>query len=311
VLQQHGWDVGRDGLHDAPRVRVLAGAERHGTIDRSLRLLGLGEAAVHEIPADANGAMDAAALAGTIARLEPGPTIVCAQSGNVNTGACDDLVVIGAAARAAGAWLHVDGAFGLWAAASPRTTALLDGVELADSWACDGHKWLNVPYDCGYAFCADPEVHATALAYTASYLTGQEAGRRFGGGDFVLESSRRARGFATWAAIRALGRSGVAELVDRCCAHARDLASLLEAAGLEIVNEVVLNQVLVRVGDTETTHRIEQRIQEDGTAWLGGTTWRGERLLRVSISNWSTTRDDIAATAAAIVRARADVLAAA
>ena len=152
--------------------------------------------------------------------------------------------------KASEAWLHVDGAFGLWAAASPRTTALVDGIELADSWACDGHKWLNVPYDSGYAFCAHPDVHATALAYTAAYLTGQEAGREYGGGDFVLESSRRARGFATWAAIRALGRSGVAQLVDRCCAHARDLAARLAAVdGIEIANEVVLNQVLIRVGD--------------------------------------------------------------
>jgi glutamate/tyrosine decarboxylase-like PLP-dependent enzyme len=309
ALQQHGWDVGRDGLHGAPQVRVLAAAERHGTVDRSLRLLGLGEASIHEIPADANGAMDATALAEALAGLEPGPTIVCAQSGNVNTGACDDLRAIAAAARQAGAWVHVDGAFGLWAAASPRTTALVDGIELADSWACDGHKWLNVPYDSGYAFCAHPEVHAT-LTYTGAYLTGQDAGRQYGGGDLVLESSRRARGFATWAAIRALGRSGVAELVDRCCANARDLAARLDAVdGIEIANEVVLNQVLIRVGDTETTHRIEQRIQDEGTAWLGGTTWRGERLLRVSISNWSTSEDDVAATADAIVRARAGVLA--
>ncbi len=310
VLHQHGWDVGRDGLHGAPPVRVLAGAERHGTIDRSLRLLGLGEAAIHEIPADANGAMDATALVATITALEPGPTIVCAQAGNVNTGACDDLLAIGGAAKANEAWLHVDGAFGLWAAASPRTTALVDGIELADSWACDGHKWLNVPYDSGYAFCAHPDVHATALAYTAAYLTGQEPGREYGGGDFVLESSRRARGFTTWAAIRALGRSGVAELVDRCCAHARDLAARLAAVdGIEIANEVVLNQVLIRVGDAEVTQRIEQRIQDEGTAWLGGTTWRGERLLRVSISNWSTTTGDIAATADAIVRARTALMA--
>jgi glutamate/tyrosine decarboxylase-like PLP-dependent enzyme len=310
ALHEHGWDVGRDGLHGAPPVRVLAGAERHGTIDRSLRLLGLGEASIHELPADANGAMEPAALADALAGLEPGPTIVCAQAGNVNTGACDDLAAIGAAARDAGAWLHVDGAFGLWAAASPLTTSLVDGIELADSWACDGHKWLNVPYDSGYAFCAHPEVHATALAYTAAYLTGQDAGRQYGGGDLVLESSRRARGFATWAAIRALGRSGVTELVDRCCAHARDLAARLGAVdGIEIANDVVLNQVLIRVGDTQTTLRIEQRVQDEGIAWLGGTTWRGERLLRVSISNWSTSGDDVAATSDSIVRARAGVLA--
>ena len=254
VLHRHGWDVGRDGLHGAPRVPVLAGSERHATIDRALRRLGLRERALEEVPATPAGAMDPDALATTLASQPAGPTIVCAQAGNVNTGACDDLKAIGAAARAAGAWLHVDGAFGLWAAASPRIQHLVDGVDLADSWACDGHKWLNVPYDAGYVFCADADVHATAMAYTASYLTGQVAGRAFGGGDFVPESSRRARGFATWAAIRSLGRSGLAELIDRCCRLARRFAERLDALeGVEVVNDVVLNQVLVRVGDDELT----------------------------------------------------------
>jgi glutamate/tyrosine decarboxylase-like PLP-dependent enzyme len=202
VLQQVGWDVGRDGLFGAPRVRVLVGAERHATIDRAVRLLGLGEGAIEEVPALPNGAMNAEALAAALMRGGGVPTIVCAQSGNVNTGACDDLQAIAGATRAAGAWLHVDGAFGLWAAASPHTRHLVRGVELADSWGCDGHKWLNVPYDSGYAICAHADVHATAMAYAASYLTGQVVGREFGGGDFVAESSRRARGFATWAAIR-------------------------------------------------------------------------------------------------------------
>ena len=311
VLHRHGWDVGRDGLAGAPGVRVVVGAERHATIDRAVRLLGLGERSLEVIPALSDGAMDAGALVELLGALEPGPTIVCAQAGNVNTGACDDLAAAGAAARAAGAWLHVDGAFGLWAAASRRTASLVDGVELADSWACDGHKWLNVPYDSGYAFCAHPDVHATALAYTADYLTGQVAGRELGGGDFVPESSRRARGFATWAALRSLGRSGVTELVDGCCAVARRLAAGLdELDGVEVVNEVVLNQVLVRVGDAELTDRLERAIQDDGTCWLGATTWRGERLLRVAVSNWSTTETDADLVVETIGRLRAQLTAA-
>jgi glutamate/tyrosine decarboxylase-like PLP-dependent enzyme len=309
VLSRHGWDVGRDGLHGAPPIRVLAGAERHGTIDRAVRLLGLGERSIEELPADSNGAMDAEALAGALADGRGRPTIVCAQAGNVNTGACDDLKTIGAAVRAADAWLHVDGAFGIWAAASPRHYPLVEGLELAHSWACDGHKWLNVPYDAGYALCAYPEVHATAMAYTAAYLTGQVEGRRFGGGDFVLESSRRARGFATWAALRALGRSGVADLVERCCTLARRFADGLAALdGVEVVNDVVLNQVLVRVGDAQITEQVERRVQQDGVCWLGATTWRGERLLRISVSNWSTRESDIDDCIAAIAAARAAVV---
>jgi glutamate/tyrosine decarboxylase-like PLP-dependent enzyme len=249
--------------------------------------------------------MDADALAARLAAGPEGPTIVCAQAGNVNTGACDDLRAIAAAAREHGAWLHVDGAFGLWAAASARTAALVDGVELADSWGCDGHKWLNVPYDSGYAFCAHPEVHAGAMAYVASYLSGQVEGRTFGGGDFTLESSRRARGFATWAALRSLGRAGVADLVDRCCSLARRFAERLDALdGFEVANDVVLNQVLVRVGDEALTNRVERRVQDDGTCWLGATTWRGERLLRISVSNWSTTAADVDASVEAIRSAR-------
>lgn len=226
-----------------------------------------------------------------------------AQAGNVNTGACDDLRATVDAVRAANAWLHVDGAFGLlWAAASPRTRHLVDGIERADSWACDGHKWLNVPYDSGYGICAHPDVHATAMAYTASYLTGQVAGREFGG-DFVAESSRRARGFATWAAIRSLGRSGIADLIDRSCALARWFADGLRAIdGVTIVNDVVLNQVLIRVGDEDTTNRIERWVRDDGTLWLGSTTWCGERLLRVSVSNWSTTEEDVDRCVEAIAR---------
>ncbi len=309
VLNELGWDVGRDGLHGAPQIRVVVGEERHATIDRAVRLLGLGESAIVAVPALPDGAMDTTALA-RVLRDGDGPTIVCAQAGNVNTGACDDLARVAEAARSVGAWVHVDGAFGLWAAAGPRTRSLVAGIELADSWACDGHKWLNVPYDSGYAFCAHPEVHATAMAYTAAYLTGQVAGRELGGGDFVLESSRRARGFATWAALRSLGRSGVAELVERCCDLARGLAAALsEVEGVEIVNDVVLNQVLVRVGDAELTDRLERAIQDDGTCWMGATTWRGERLLRIAVSNWSTTQADVDLVAETVARLRADLVA--
>ena len=311
VLNRCGWDVGRDGLHGAPEVRVVVGAERHGTIDRAARLLGLGERAIVEVQALPNGAMDADALPAALAGREGKPTIVCAQSGNVNTGACDDLTTIVSAARAVGAWVHVDGAFGLWAAASPQKAALVDGVELADSWACDGHKWLNIPYDGAYAFCAHPDVHATALAYTAEYLTGQVAGREFGGGDFVPESSRRARGFATWAALRSLGRWGVADLVDRCCELARRFAAGLDDIdGVRVVNDVVLNQVLVRVGDADLTDRLEQAIQDDGTCWMGATTWRGERLLRIAVSNWTTTEADVDLVVATIARLRAGLVSA-
>jgi glutamate/tyrosine decarboxylase-like PLP-dependent enzyme len=256
--------------------------------------------------------MDTDALRSVLEADGDAPTVVCAQAGNVHTGACDDLAAAAAASRAAGAWLHVDGAFGLWAAASERTRRLVQGIELADSWSCDGHKWLNVPYDSGYAICAHEDVHATVMGYTAAYLAGQVDGREFGGGDFVPESSRRARGFTTWAAIRSLGRSGVAELVDHSCAMAQRFAHGLEALeGVEVVNDVVLNQVLVRVGDEELTKRVERRVQEEGTLWLGGTTWRDERLLRISVSNWSTSEDDVDRCVAAIARARADVLAAA
>jgi glutamate/tyrosine decarboxylase-like PLP-dependent enzyme len=310
LLHEKGWDVSRDGLNGAPPIRVVVGAERHGTIDRAVRLLGLGERAIVSVPALPNGAMDANALRIALAQGGEAPTIICAQSGNVNTGACDDLAAVVDAASAVGAWVHVDGAFGLWAAASPRTAALVRGVELADSWACDGHKWLNVPYDAAYAFCAHPEVHATAMTYTAAYLTGQVAGRELGGSDFVPESSRRARGFATWAALRSLGRSGVAQLVERCCELARRFADGLDDLdGVEVVNDVVLNQVLVRVGDAELTDRLERALQADGTCWMGATTWRRERLLRIAVSNWSTTEADVDRVVAAMARLRAGLVA--
>jgi glutamate/tyrosine decarboxylase-like PLP-dependent enzyme len=304
VLRDHGWDVGVDGLFGAPRLRVVVGEERHATVDRSLRLLGIGEKAMAVVPASSDGSMDSSALSDILDYEPAAPTIVVAQSGNVNTGAFDDLERISEEAHRRGAWLHVDGAFGLWAAASPELRHMVDGLERADSWGCDGHKWLNVPYDSGYAFCAHPDVHATAMAYTAEYLTGQVAGREFGGGDYVPESSRRARGFATWAAIRSLGRSGVADLVERCCRLARQLADGVAAIPrVHVVNDVVLNQVLIRVGDAASTNTVEELIQQDGTVWLGGTTWRGERLLRVAVSNWSTSDQDIERTVETFAKA--------
>lgn len=307
VLRDKGWDVGLDGVFGAPRIRVVVGEERHATVDRSLRLLGIGENAMAVVPAGRDGSMDVSLLADILDGEPEAPTIVVAQSGNVNTGAFDDLVRISDEVHRRGSWLHVDGAFGLWAAASPELTHWVDGLEGADSWGCDGHKWLNVPYDSGYAFCAHPDVHATAMAYTAEYLTGQVAGREFGGGDYVPESSRRARGFATWATIRSLGRTGVIELIDRCCRLARRLAETAPAIpGVQIVNDVVLNQVLIRVGDSSFTHTVEELIQRDGTVWLGGTAWRGERLLRVAVSNWSTSEEDIDLTVDAIARAVRD-----
>ena len=303
VLDAAGWDVARDGLAGAPRIRVLAGAERHVTIDRSLRLLGLGTTALELVPADAQGRMRADGLR---AALEDGggPTIVCAQAGNVNTGAVDSLAEISDACEAAGAWLHVDGAFGLWAAASPRFRHLTKGCERADSWATDAHKWLNVPYDCGVVFCRHPESHGEAMAVAASYL--QRADGR-SPADWVPESSRRARGFAVWAALRSLGRNGVADLVERCCDHATRFAELLGAEpGVEVLNDVVLNQVLVRFGDDdETTREVVRRVQEDGTCWLGGTEWHGRAAMRISVSSFRTTPEDVERSAAAILEAAA------
>lgn len=301
VLAENGWDVGRDGLNGAPRIRVVASAERHATIDRSLRLLGFGTSAIETVDADANGAIDVDDLARVLAAGPPSPTIVCLQAGNVNTGACDNLRSGSDVAHRHGAWVHVDGAFGLWAAASPTTRGLVDGVELADSWGCDGHKWLNVPYDAGFVFCARPEVHAAAVSYTAAYLIGS-GGASAGSADFTLESSRRARGFAVWAALRELGRDGVAELVERTCRLARRFAAALAEGGAEIANDVVLNQVLVGFGDDARTERVIAAVQRDGTCWLGGTMWRGRQLMRISVSNWSTTEDDIDRSAAAIMR---------
>ena len=304
VLAEVGWDVEQRGLLGAPPVRVVATAERHGTIDRALRLLGLGTASLEPVATDAQGAIDVPDLEQVLARGPSGPTIVCLQAGNVNSGAFDDFTAAIGAAHAAGAWVHVDGAFGLWAAANPATRPLTAGVQAADSWATDGHKWLNVPYDSGYAFCAHPDAHAAAMSYTAAYLTGQGQGGLRAPSDYVLESSRRARGFATWAALRQLGRSGVAELVERCCALARRFADRLDGVGgITVANDVVLNQVLVDFGNADRTDRVVARVQDSGECWMGATTWHGRRLMRISVSSWRTTEADVDRSVAAIRRA--------
>ncbi|MFC0097301.1 pyridoxal phosphate-dependent decarboxylase family protein [Micromonospora marina] len=300
VLTDAGWDVERRGLTGAPAVRVFAGAERHATVDRSLRLLGLGTDALRAVPVGPQGAIDPDALAAALRDAGPGPTIVCLQAGNVNTGACDDLRRACGLAHRYGGWAHVDGAFGLWAAASPATRHLVDGLAAADSWACDGHKWLNLPYDTAFAFCARPDAHAAAMSLAAAYLVG--SGGVPAGADLTAESSRRARGLAVWAGLRELGRDGVAALVERCCALARRFADGLTAAGFEVVNDVVLNQVLVGFGDDARTDRVVAAVQADGTCWAGGTTWRGRRLMRISVSNATTTEADVDRSVAAIAR---------
>ena len=311
VLARAGWDVERDGLLGAPPVEVVVGAERHVTIDVALRYLGLGSGRLRVVPADDQGRMDAAALGEVLAAVK-GPTIVCAQAGNVNTGAFDPLAAICAAGHDHGAWVHVDGAFGLWAGASPALRHLVAGVEQADSWATDAHKWLNVPYDSGLVFVAHPQAHLAAFAKVASYLTPGQGGERDPDG-FVPEGSRRARGFPVWAALRSLGRSGVAELVERCCGHARRFADALAAAdGVEVLNEVVLNQVLVRFPDPGGDHdgrtrEVVRRVQASGTLWLSGTTWHGMAAMRISVSNWSTTDDDVDRSVAAILEATKEV----
>ena len=307
LLAQAGWDVEARGLSGSPGVRVVASEERHATIDRSLRLLGIGTDAVEVVPADRAGAIDTGALAAALEAGSNAPAIVCLQAGNVNTGACDDLATACELAHARGAWVHVDGAFGLWAAASPSRRALVTGVERADSWAVDGHKWLNVPYDTGFAFCAHPDAHAASMSVTAAYLVGHGEGALRSPSDYNPESSRRARGFATWAALRELGRDGLAELVDRCCALAARFADQLgELEQVEIGNEVVLNQVLASFGSDERTDRVVAAVQRDGTCWMGGTTWRGTRYMRISVSNWSTTEADVDRSVAAISRLAAE-----
>jgi glutamate/tyrosine decarboxylase-like PLP-dependent enzyme len=301
VLADAGWDLDRFGLTGAPRVRVLAGEERHGTVDLALRYLGLG--APEPVDADEQGRIRLDALADALAK-GVGPLIVCLQAGNVHSGAFDPIAAATKVAHEHGAWVHVDGAFGLWAAASPRLRHLLDGYAAADSWATDAHKTLNVPYDCGVAIVARPDALRGAMGMQASYLVRAE-----GPGDpldRVPELSRRARGVPVWAALRSLGRSGVADLVDRLAAHARAIADGIGGIdGAEVLNDVVFTQVSAAFGDDERTRAVTAHLLSDGTAWMSGSRWRDREVLRVSVSNWSTDADDVAASLAAVAKAAA------
>ena len=309
VLARAGWDVQVQGLQGAPRVRVLIGNEAHPTLTLALSYLGLGSGTAERIAVDGQGRMRADALEVALAGGAAGPTIVCAQAGNVNTGAFDPLAEVAEIAHRHGAWLHVDGAFGMWAAASPRLAHLVAGIDLCDSWATDAHKYLNVPYDCGIVAVADPAPLETAMTWDAAYIPRDDAGDPYA---HVPEASRRARAFPVWAAIRQLGREGIAQMVEVCAAHTAEMAELLAAEpGVRVLNEVVLNQALVRfdaetaeAGD-ELTRRVVARVQREGVAWFGGTVWQGVTAMRVSVSNYRTTGDDVQRSVAAVLSALA------
>jgi glutamate/tyrosine decarboxylase-like PLP-dependent enzyme len=303
VLGRAGWDVEARGLGGAPPIRLLANGDFHVTLARAVRLLGLGTDSLIRVDTDAEGSMDPGALRAALAAGD-GPAIVCAQAGEVNSGAFDPLDEVCDAAAEHGAWVHVDGAFGLWAAAAPSHRHLVAGVGRADSWATDAHKWLNVPYDAGLAFVAHPDAHHGAFGASAAYLpTGARDAM-----DWTPDSSRRARSFTIWAALRSLGRAGVAEMVERCCACARRFAEVLGAQeGVEVLNDVVLNQVLVRFDDDDAaTDAVVAAVQAEGTCWMGPTTWRGRRAMRISVSNWATTIADVDRSCAAILAAARD-----
>jgi glutamate/tyrosine decarboxylase-like PLP-dependent enzyme len=301
VLQRIGWDVEAQGLYGAPEITVIIGDEAHATLATALQYLGLGRDRVTRIPTDEQGRMAADAATTAISETA-GPLIVCLQAGNVNSGAFDPAPQIADAVAAHhNAWLHVDGAFGLWAAVSPRLRHLVEGVGRADSWSTDAHKWLNVGYDCGFVAVRDREAHRVAMSAAAAYLLRSEQREPW---EWIFDSSRRARGFALYAAVRSLGRAGVQQMVERCCALASRMADQLRRAdGIEVLNDVVLNQVLVRFGDDERTREVIARVQADGTAWMGGTVWHGKAAMRISVSNWSTTEADADASVEAIVRA--------
>jgi glutamate/tyrosine decarboxylase-like PLP-dependent enzyme len=301
VLARHGWDVEARGLYNAPEITVIVGEEAHATLSTALQYLGLGRERVVRVPVDDQGAMLADAVRDAIAAVD-GPLIVAIQAGNVNSGAFDPAATVAdAVASHPNAWVHVDGAFGLWAAVSPSLRHLVEGIDRADSWSTDAHKWLNVGYDCGFVAVREADAHRAAMATSASYLMRSEQRENW---EWVLDSSRRARGFILYAALRSLGRSGVQALVERCCALARRMADQLrEADDVAVLNDVVLNQVLVRFGDSdEHTREVIGSVQEDGTAWMGGTTWQGKAAMRISVSNWSTAEADADRTVEAILR---------
>jgi glutamate/tyrosine decarboxylase-like PLP-dependent enzyme len=311
VLERVGWNIETEGYVGAPPIAVVVGEEAHVTIFVSLQMLGLGRDRVHRVAADGHGRMRPEALRETLARID-GPTLVCAQSGNVNTGAFDPLdEIVPIVRERPNAWLHVDGAFGLWAAAVPELRDRVAGLAGADSWTTDAHKWLNVPYDSGIVIVRDAAAHHASMTLGAAYYVETAGGER-DPYNWVPESSRRARGFAVYAALRSLGRSGLADMIARCCSIARHMADRLRGAeGVTILNDVVLNQVLVRFsppggGDAaatdDFTRRIIAAVQADGTCWLGGTTWHGMAAMRISVSNWSTTEADADLSVEAILR---------
>ena len=298
LLAQAGWDVEARGMFGAPPITVLVGDEVHVSALKALSLLGLGRDRVVRVPVDGQGRMRPDALPPL-----DGPTIVCLQAGNVNSGASDPIGEICAIAHDAGAWVHVDGAFGLWLAAAPGRAHLVRGIEQADSWAADAHKWLNVPYDSGLVICRRPEHLRAAMSVNAAYLDGQDTrGEPY---QYTPEMSRRARGVEIWAALRSLGRAGLAGLIERSCQHAARFADGLSAAGYEVLNEVTGNQVLVAFGDAERTRQVIAAIQADGTCWCGGTVWQGRAAMRISVSSWATTEQDVERSLAAMLRCAA------
>jgi glutamate/tyrosine decarboxylase-like PLP-dependent enzyme len=298
VLKRAGWNVEADGLFGAPAIDVVVGDEVHPSVTKSLGLLGFGRSRVIRVPVDRQGRMRAEKLPALSER-----SIVCVQAGNVNTGSFDPIAEICRRGHDAGAWVHVDGAFGFWAVAAPELAPLAAGVADADSWATDAHKWLNVPYDCGLAFVRDPHALRAAMAITAEYLPTETPQRN--PADYTPELSRRARGVEVWAALRTLGRDGVTELVARTCRHARRFAEAMTAAGHEVLNDVVLNQVLVAFGDADATKRVIDGIQREGTCWAGITVWQGRTAMRISVCSWATTDADVERSIAAILQVAA------
>jgi len=294
VLRDAGWDVESQGLFGAPPVTVVVGEEAHASIFKALSMLGMGRERVVRVPADDQGRMRVDLLPDIT-----GPTIVCVGAGNVNTGAFDPIKETCAAAKSNGAWVHVDGAFGLWAVACPTRAHLIAGVEEADSWSVDAHKWLNVPHDSGMVIVRNPADLRAAMSMSASYLTKADERDPW---DWTPQVSRRARGIEIWAALRSLGRRGVADLVERSCRHAARFSEVLASAGYQVLNDVVLNQVLVSFGDKDTTNRVISRIQEDGTCWCGGAVWQGRTVMRISVSCWATTEEDVERSLNAIIR---------
>ncbi len=299
LLARQGWDAERQGLFGAPPITVVVGDEVHVSVLKALMLLGLGRERIVRVPVDGQGRMRPDSLPPLDAQ-----TILCIQAGNVNTGAFDPADAIIPQAKAAGTWVHVDGAFGLWAAAAPARAHLVNGIEDADSWAIDAHKWLNVPYDSGLVFVRESQHLFAAMAVNAAYLV---QGETRDPTHYTPDFSRRARGVEVWAALRSLGREGLADLIERTCGHAARFAQGLREAGYDVLNDVILNQVLVSFGDAETTRRVIAAIQEDGTCWCGGTVWQGHTAMRISVSSWATTAEDVESSLDAIIRVAAAV----